>query len=153
MIFLFKKTGFTIIELVVVVAILAVLSTVVAGNLVTYIAKANEATIKGNMSTIASSATAFFDREGEWNNVFVAANNPTAANAMHSINSIIAPNTIVTALKSDNSSWCACTVLVQRGGSQGTSLNTFCVDSFGYRKESSPTCTSRCNATIGRCGD
>jgi len=151
MVFLFKKTGFTVIELVVVVAILAVLSTVVAGNLVTYIAKANEATIKGNMSTIASSATAFFDREGEWNNVFVAENNPTAANAMRSINSIIAPNTIVTALKSDNSFWCACSVLVQRGGSQGISLNSYCVDSRGYRKESSGPCPLRCETTTGLC--
>lgn len=153
MTFLFKKAGFTVIELVVVVAILAVLATVVAINVISYLDKARDATIKGNMQTIASSATAFFEREGNFNNIFVAANNPTAINAMQSINDITSPNAVSAILKTDNSSWCVCSVLTKRGGSQGTSLNTYCVDSSGHRSESSPTCTSRCNTTFGICGN
>lgn len=146
------QAGFTVIELVVVVAIMAVLSTIVAANIMSYLSKGKDAAIKGNMHSIASSATVFFDKEKEWNNVFNPVNNPSILVVMDAINKTTAPNSVWRRLSSDNSSWCVCSFLTQIVGASGTS-NTYCIDSSGYRKETTNHCSLRCTNTTGSCLD
>jgi prepilin-type N-terminal cleavage/methylation domain-containing protein len=54
------KKGFTIIELIVAVAIIAVLATIVAANVIQYIPKGKNAAIKAQMKQIPNAATDFF---------------------------------------------------------------------------------------------
>ena len=58
-----KLKGFTIIELIVVIAIIAVLSAIVLVNVTSYIAKSKDASIKGNMTTVQTNAAAFYDQQ------------------------------------------------------------------------------------------
>lgn len=151
--FLLNQAGFTVIELIVVIAILAVLSTIVAVNVKSYLLKARESAIKGNMYSIVSGAVVFFDKEKKWNNVFSNTNNPSAIIAMGAIQRIISPNMVSYALKSDNSSWCVCSPLLQETIviSGSSPVNTYCVDSSGYEKETDSYCSSRCTSTSGLC--
>jgi prepilin-type N-terminal cleavage/methylation domain-containing protein len=55
-----KQKGFTIIELIVVIAIIAILAAIVLVNVVQYINKAHDATVEGNMATIATNAGAYY---------------------------------------------------------------------------------------------
>ena len=59
-----KSKGFTIIELIVVIAIIAVLATIVLVNVTGYINKGKDASIKGNMATIMTNAAVYFDGTG-----------------------------------------------------------------------------------------
>jgi len=136
-----KQKGFTIIELIVVIAIIAVLATIVMINVTSYIGKSKDASIKGNMSTIASTAAGFYDDNKAYTNLV---NNTTVLNAWAQINSLSSDgNNKVFANTTGN--WCACAKLT------GNSSNTYCADSQGYRGESSTACT-RCNTTNFVCG-
>ena len=148
------RAGFTLVEFLIVIAIIAILSTVVMINLQTYIRKSKEAAIKGNMNSIVSSSVSFFDREGRWDNVFVAANNPTAANALNAVNSLSIKNATIN-LKTDNSSWCACADFVEGTGtgSNAAGYSSYCVDSTGYKSETEDYCSARCGSTSGLCTD
>jgi Tfp pilus assembly protein PilE len=150
-----NQTGFTVMELIIVIAIMAILSTIIAVNVKSYLLKGREAAIKGNMHSIASGATVFFDSEKKWNNVFNRVNNPSIFSAMDAINKATAPNIVSYALKSDNSSWCVCSPLLQAVMiiSNSSPVNTYCVDSSGYRKETNAFCYSRCGSATGLCLD
>ncbi len=56
-----KSKGFTIIELLVVVAIIAVLAAIVLVNVTQYIAKGKDAAIKGNLGSIRTNAAVLYD--------------------------------------------------------------------------------------------
>ena len=56
-----NQKGFTIIELIVVIAIIAVLASIVLVNVTQYINKGRDAAIKGNMNTIFTNSSVYFD--------------------------------------------------------------------------------------------
>ena len=56
-----KQKGFTIIELIVVIAIIAVLAAIVLVNVTQYIAKGKNTAIQGDMATILTNAAVFYD--------------------------------------------------------------------------------------------
>ena len=145
---LFSKSGagFTIIELIVVIAIIAVLATIVMINVTSYIGKSKDAAIKGNMTTIASTAAGVYDAGKSYNNATAGTlvANVTVTNALTQINTLTsnASNTIIAA---NTSSWCVCAQLT------GNFANTYCADSQGYRNETNGSCGTRCNATSQAC--
>jgi prepilin-type N-terminal cleavage/methylation domain-containing protein len=55
------KKGFTIIELIVVIAIIAVLAAIVLVNVTSYINKGKDAAAKGNLTTAITNAAVFYD--------------------------------------------------------------------------------------------
>ena len=57
-----KQKGFTIIELIVVIAIIAVLAAIVLVNVTQYIAKGKNSSIKGNMATILTNSAVWYDQ-------------------------------------------------------------------------------------------
>ncbi|MFH1968304.1 MAG: prepilin-type N-terminal cleavage/methylation domain-containing protein [bacterium] len=119
-----KKSGagFTIIELIVVIAIIAVLAAIVLVNVTSYIAKSRDAAIKGNMSTIATNAAVYFDNvEPSTTYVgFIATSSYTVpAGAITE-----AGGTLGTPLESATA-WCLSTTL--------NDTTTWCVDSTGYK--------------------
>ncbi|MBM3206172.1 MAG: prepilin-type N-terminal cleavage/methylation domain-containing protein [Candidatus Staskawiczbacteria bacterium] len=144
-----KQKGFTIIELLVVVAIIAVLAAIVLVNVTQYINKGKDAAIKGNMATILTNMAVWYDQNGSYAG-FDAATNPgydTPADAI-----VGAGKTIITGEKTDTSSQiCGCATLYD------TTNGTYCVDSTGYKKATATACASRCADGIlagsGTCSD
>jgi len=134
-----NQKGFTIIELIVVIAIIAVLATIVMINVTGYIAKSKDAAIKGNMSTIATSAASYYDTNKTYVNVFLSANNPTAYNAINQITTSLSNGAPTTGANA--SAWCVCSNLTAVSG------NTYCADSTGYRNETTSACSARCNVS------
>lgn len=56
-----NQKGFTIIELIVVIAIIAVLAAIVLVNVTQYINKGKNTAIEGNLATLVTNAAVFFD--------------------------------------------------------------------------------------------
>jgi prepilin-type N-terminal cleavage/methylation domain-containing protein len=142
--YLKTQKGFTIIELIVVIAIIAVLAAIVLVNVTQYINKGRDAAIKGNMATILSSGAVYNDSVG---NLGGYCANGTVATANAALTAAKATS-LTCFVKSDNTSFCYCANEVTN------SLLTFCVDSTGYKYESNNACSARCpNAVVGVCSN
>ena len=121
-----KQKGFTIIELIVVIAIIAVLAAIVLVNVTLYIAKSRDAAIKGNMATIATNAAVYFDGQSPTTYVGFITNGTylTPAAAITSAGGTVgtpqatASAFCVSATLNDGSSWC-----VDSTGYKGTTAN------------------------------
>ncbi len=134
-----KSKGFTIIELLVVVAIIAVLTGIVLVNVTSYINKGRDASIKGNLSTILTNGAVFYDTNSTYAG-FCASTNVTVPQL-----AIAGAGGASTCTQNGtNTAWCACSTLKVTAG------NVFCVDSTGVKKESANTCALACPAA-GAC--
>lgn len=134
-------TGFTIIELLVVVAIIAVLAAIVLVNVTQYINKGKDAAIKGNMATILTNMAVHYDTSGNYI-AFAGTNGYTIPAAAISNTG----KTVALGLKTDtNDQICACATLFD------TTNSTYCVDSTGYKNQTATLCATRCTSgpTIG----
>jgi prepilin-type N-terminal cleavage/methylation domain-containing protein len=131
-----KQKGFTIIELIVVIAIIAVLAAIVLVNVTQYIAKSRDAAIKGNMATIATNAAVWFDNQTTATFAGFTSDPTyiTPAAAMTSAGAtLIAPQTTAT-----GSAFCVEAVL--------NDTTTWCVDSTGYKGA-----TADCDSATADC--
>jgi len=61
------KKGFTIIELIVVIAIIAVLAAIVLVNVMQYVGKARDTAVMANLKQIAIPATTYYEDQGNYN--------------------------------------------------------------------------------------
>ena len=158
-----KSKGFTIIELLVVVAIIAVLAAIVLVNVTGYINQGKNAAIKGNMASMLTNGAVWYDGPGSG----AYATGATAALSFLASNGFTAPSAAaVAALGSGSvtsaydvatpavatpaSKWCACSGMKITANEPTGS--TFCVDSSGYKKvtQNVGLCAARCNqATVG----
>src|SRR5258708_1998842 len=73
-----RSKGFTIIELLVVVAIIAVLTGIVLVNVTAYITKGKDAAAQGNLSTLLVNAPVLYDGFSSYNGLMVGASPTTA---------------------------------------------------------------------------
>lgn len=123
-----ESKGFTIIELIVVIAIIAVLAAIVMVNVTSYIAKSKDSAIKGNMHSMAVDAAKFYDSTV-----------PTYVGLCDDVNSGFktAYDAIVTTkvCNSTQQIWCACAQSVV------DSAKWFCVDQKSQLKETLTDCT------------
>lgn len=130
--------GFTIIELLVVVAIIAVLTGIVLVNVTAYIAKGKNASIKGDLSTIRTNAAVYYDGQNPSTYVGYAASTgyTSAATPAATLNG-------GTALTEGETStaFCACGKLLDITGATN---QTFCVDSTGQAKQTATACGTEC---------
>ncbi|MDP3882580.1 MAG: prepilin-type N-terminal cleavage/methylation domain-containing protein [Candidatus Staskawiczbacteria bacterium] len=129
-----KNKGFTIIELIVVIAIIAVLAAIVLVNVTQYIAKSRDAAIKGNLATIATNAAVWFDANTTYVGFAASSTytNPAVAITSAGGGSIVTAETI--------SAFCVEAVL--------NDDTTWCVDSTGYKGA-----TADCDATADCAAD
>ncbi len=141
-----KKTklpaGFTIIELLVVVAIIAVLAAIVLVNVTSYINKGKNASIKGNLSTVLTNSAVYYDTNSNYNtfctNAYFTAPQSAIQNAGGAAS--CACNTVGCAATA--TAFCACSTELG-------SANTFCVDSTGAKKETATACATECAQSTG----
>jgi len=129
--------GFTIIELLVVVAIVAVLTGIVMVDVAPYINKAKDAAIRENLSTLLNIGAAYLDSHVDYESFckdYVIANKPI----YDAINTAVgvAPDCVVT---TTNDAWCACSVL------KTDPTKVYCVSSTNVKKETTNTCKDACD--------
>jgi prepilin-type N-terminal cleavage/methylation domain-containing protein len=77
-----KQKGFTIIELIVVIAIIAVLAGIVLVNVTSYINKGKDAAIKGNLAGFMTSAAAHYDTYGSYESLAASSTWPAVSAAL-----------------------------------------------------------------------
>jgi len=173
--------GFTIIELLVVVSIIAVLAAIVLVNVTGYINRGKNASIKSNLATVATNGSIFFYNNSTYDAFCTNAyfTSPSAAitaaggtaictekgdnttyDAFCTNAYFTSPSAAITAAggtaicteKGDNTTWCACSTMKVTTAEPANS--TFCVDSTGYKKvtQNVGLCATRCPAA-GACVD
>ncbi len=141
------KKGFTIIELIIVIAIIAVLAAMVLINVTQYITKGRDAAIKGNIDSIIKSSAVWFDNNNnDYTGFDAEASYIAAADAITN-----AGKTVTPATAADGTAFCACATLYDTTGGD----NTFCADSSGYKNQTNTDCDTRCDSTTptGVCTD
>ena len=118
-----KQKGFTIIELIVVIAIIAVLAAIVLVNVTQYIAKSRDAAIKGNMATIVTNSAVYFGDQSPTTYVGFTSN----SGYTQPVQAIDDAGGTVGTPQASASAFCVSAAL-----NDGT---TWCVDSAGYKGE------------------
>lgn len=140
-----KQKGFTIIELLIVIAIIGVLAAIVLINVTGYINKGKDAAVKGDMGTLFTNAITFYNAEGDFNGVIQDDDYDNAADAIDDLEYTLTQSCNSTdACNSDSDTeWCASVPL-----KAVSSMTYYCVDSTGRKKESA---TASC--ADGACPD
>ena len=147
-------TGFTIIELLIVIAIIGVLAAIVLINVTGYINKGKDAAAKGDMSTLFTNAITFYNDNSNFDNI--AVEDDDYSNVIASLQNEDKMGYTVTVTcgtaegagtvcpeDSNSVKWCASIQL-----KAVSSTTYYCVDSTGKKKESE---TAVC--TNGLCPD
>ena len=129
-----KQKGFTIIEIIVVVAIIAILASIILANVTSYNVKSKDAAAKGNLNSLITAAVKyysvhnsydlFFETEGENVNPDVA----KIASALEKLGYDL-ENDIT--LGGNESNWCISLPL-----RQFSEATYYCVDSKGIKTQS-----------------
>lgn len=138
-----KTKGFTIIELLVVVAIIAVLAAIVLVNVTGYINSSKNAAIRGNLSTVLTNGSVYYDTNGSYTSFCSNAYYTTPAAAITNAGGAASCNVNVA-----GTAWCACsTTKVTSSTPAGT---TICVDSTGKKTDTMTACATECGSS-GAC--
>jgi len=136
------KKGFTIIELLVVVSIIAVLTGIVLVNVTIYINRGKDSAAKGNLSSMVTNGAVFYGTSGNYTNFFTGTNPATITTTADCAgdNGFVRPCQALisagytsidvscagTSCTSGTTGWCAMVT-------KKADTNTFCVDSSGSK--------------------
>jgi prepilin-type N-terminal cleavage/methylation domain-containing protein len=137
--------GFTIIELLIVIAIIGVLAAIVLINVTGYINKGKDAAVKGNVSTLFTDAINFYNESGSFKGVIQDDDYKNASEGIDDMEYTLTEscNNTSDCTGDSDAEWCASI------GLKAVSTATYyCVDSTGKKKESA---TAVC--TNGVCPD
>ena len=152
-----KSEGFTIIELLVVVAIIAVLAAIVAANVVNYINRTKNTTVMEDMDAFSKNAAIYFAGSGNFQNL---STDPSFINATTQVSNLlgVGNSTVLfecggNCLTNPANSWCYCANLL--GASNIPAGSTYCTDYLGYKKITTTACNVRCysSAVTAFCTD
>lgn len=143
--FFLRQKGFTIIELIVVIAIIALLASIVMISTTSYISGSRDSAIKANLVSLLSRGTEYLESTGNYN-AFCTSNlggapiksviESSKIGGTFICNCNIGGNNCVV----NPTKWCACSTLISKSG------DTICVDSSNYKKQTSNVggCVARC---------
>ncbi len=123
------QKGFTLVELLVTIAIITVLSAIILFSIGQYINKSKDASISGNLSALIPAGEVYYDHNngngygvGDENNPNSFCGSSVVANSFSQISS-------VKHCKATKNAWAACAQEFVN------SNRAFCVDSRGYKRE------------------
>lgn len=136
------KNGFTIIELIVVIAIIAVLAGIVLVNIISYETKAKNSAIEEQVGSLPVAAASDISETGgltdaEGNDL---CHQSDVINIINKIDDIT--NISPTCNTDSSSNWCFCSSIFQVFGMGNFS---YCVDSNGFRGEKADACGNYCS--------
>lgn len=136
--------GFSMIELLVVVTIIAILAAIIITNVTQYVNRGKNSGIKSNLGTALTNSAVYFDQNGNYTDfcTTVGYTNPEAEVNKSS-------GGLTTAICTDTA-FCACSPL--RVTAEEDPGSTFCVDSSGFKGVSLTDCATRCT-NLGACSD
>ena len=163
-----KQKGFTIIELIVVIAIIAVLAGIVLVNVAGYTAKANDSAAKGDLDSMLTDSSVYFDSNSTYATFISQGDSSEIENSItynaqsdcdgtplgdpsfiSTCNALIGMNYQITSSFYDYSPsdhWCACVKLL------ASPFTYYCVDSTGNKKtETNHMCHAECTASTAQC--
>ena len=137
--------GFTIVELLVVVSILAVLASIVFVNVSVYINKGKNAAIKSNLSTALVNSAVYADTNHSYNGFCFSSGltGPAAA-----VKGAGGSDPLPCIESTDKIAFCACSKLLNTVAEPTGS--TLCIDSTGNKKITQIDCDTECS-TDGAC--
>jgi prepilin-type N-terminal cleavage/methylation domain-containing protein len=150
-----KISGFTIVELIVVVAIIAVLATILVPYLTDYRNQANNASIKADME-VANKNLVEWDAAGNRYDSFASNGGSLYTTPSVAIKKITPDGFFNIISSSDQAvdNFCICSNL--NTDSKTPAGSSFCVDSTGYKKQTTHNCDTRCwifGGPSGQCTD
>jgi len=128
-----KQKGFTIIELIVVIAIIAVLAAIVLVNVTQYINKGKDAAAQGNLASMLTNSAVWIS-SGNSTYAGYIASVTGGASYITALTNSSAGYTVTQAYTPTDDGFCASVVL------KGTGTPNFCVDSSG--KKGTYACTT-----------
>ena len=141
---MYKQKGFTIIELIVVIAIIAILAAIVMMNVTGYINKGKDAAARGDLATLQANAIIFNSDSTKGNGTFNGfLSDPTYTQVSTALTNLA--YTLTSKCNDTNglcattnaTTWCASVPL------KADTTKSYCVDSSGNKKEAaSETCAS-----------
>ncbi|MCX6721018.1 MAG: prepilin-type N-terminal cleavage/methylation domain-containing protein [Candidatus Staskawiczbacteria bacterium] len=149
-----KNKGFTIIELVVVIAIIAILAAIVIVNVSSYIAQAKDAVIKAEMSSLVTMGANYYADHGNYDGFWDYWNGYDDTSGIQPLVDSISSKSPAGGIDwvscdpdaycdfDGNTKWCA---KVRLNVKVGPNLQFFCVDSSGHKLTGLST-TVYCNA-------
>ncbi len=128
--------GFTIVELIIVILIIALLTAIVLVNVIGYVNQSRDAAVQANLNSIQTNSVKFIETSGGNYTGFCADTMYTSASA-----AITAIGTVQSCNVTDTT-FCACSSL------KVNTASVFCVDSTGAKKVVPATdCATECPAT------
>ena len=143
------EKGFTLIDLIVTIAIIAVLSSIVLFSVTQYINKGKDTNVSGNLSVLVPAGEVFYNMNNTYSN-FCTSN--SLKNAYSQMSVPVEKNTCSTGtyaglccnVASDGNSWVACAQMF-------TDVSkAYCVDSRGVKKQIS---VGSCDNDLTSCDD
>ena len=137
LLFFKNGAGFTIVELVVVVAIVSILAAIVLVNVIQYISRGKNASIRANLSSVVINSGVYFDTNSNFTGFCATSGFTNSQTAITNAGGSAICNATSTSM-------CSCSTLV------GTT-DTFCVDSTGTKKETSVACVTECPSISAIC--
>ena len=147
--------GFTLIELIVVITIITVLSSIILFSVNQYVAKGKDSSIEGNMTVLVPSGEAYYNGPGQnsygqsgGSNFCNSSVVTTAMSQMPKNTNSACPSTaqnptgLCCRVDDYGQAWAACAKLF-------ATQTAYCVDSRGMKEDSMPA--SSCNNNLTRC--
>ena len=132
----FKNKGFTLIEILVSVSIVAILSAIVLFSVTNYLNKGKDAAVRGNLATLIPAAEIWYDNHE--NSYFGFCDGPVASSILADVPSSVKP----CYSPGSGNAWRAC------AHEFINNTKAFCVDSTGVKKEIEVSeCTDLSTAT------
>ncbi len=131
-----KQKGFTIIELIVVIAIIAVLASIVLVNVTSYINKGKDAAAEGNLAGMVTNYAIFTDGGGTVGSTYLT---QVGATGGASYLNMLSTQSYTATTGKTGANWCACVQLKQY-----STATYYCVDSSGNKKQSTTACSTIC---------
>lgn len=124
------NAGFTIIELIVVIAIISVLATIVFFNTSNFVNKSKDSSIKGNMSSLLTNSLAYYgDHSGNYKDFCADSATQTIFYAIDAISENVHCNEVIEDENGVVASWAFCAKLYI--GSE----KAWCADYAGTKKQ------------------
>ena len=153
------KTGFTLIELIVVVAIIAILSSIVLFIATQYIGQGKDSSVEGNLVTLIPAGEAYYNVEnsnyGNGYNGFCSTNNSTMKSILSQIPLPGSNNDCTSGIccfvDANNDAWAACAQ--EFANTDPNSVGSaYCVDSRGVQEQiTNNECTTLISSTTSQC--
>jgi prepilin-type N-terminal cleavage/methylation domain-containing protein len=143
-----KLKGFTVIELIVVIAIISVLATIVTSNVYIYVNKSKNTAIVRDMSNLLMYGLTYYSGNGNYD---FFCGSPETINFINGINNLAGPdatlcNCNIANCASTSTAWCMVVPEVNVTSSMGVHKMYYCVDSSGKKVECwsqvRPTCSN-----------